>query len=144
MYENDMGEECGERLDGTLFCESQGIAMSKKDYSKNPEPEKKEQPSLATMTRSTPKAVPTRKQPQQLPPYKVLLHNDDVNTFEHVVLSIIKLTTLSMEMAALKTLEAHEHRVSLLLVTHKERAELYQEQFTSVGLTVTIEPDVSK
>ena len=28
----------------------------------------------------------------------------------------------------------------MLLVTHKERAELYQEQFESKGLTVTIEP----
>ena len=30
--------------------------------------------------------------------------------------------------------------VALLLTTHKERAELYQEQFQSKGLTVTIEP----
>ena len=33
---------------------------------------------------------------------------------------------------------------SLLLTTHKERAELYQEQFTSKGLTVTIEPAESE
>ena len=36
--------------------------------------------------------------------------------------------------------EAHETGIALLLVTHKERAELYQEQFQSKGLTVTIEP----
>ena len=30
--------------------------------------------------------------------------------------------------------------VALLLVTHKERAELYADQFQSKGLTVTIEP----
>jgi len=36
--------------------------------------------------------------------------------------------------------EADKTGVALLLTTHKERAELYQEQFTSKGLTVTIEP----
>ena len=39
-----------------------------------------------------------------------------------------------------RTLEAHNAGVSLLLTTHKERAELYQDQFKSKGLTVTIEP----
>ena len=43
--------------------------------------------------------------------------------------------------AAQRALEAHETGVSLLLVTHQERAELYQEQFASCGLTVTIEPE---
>ena len=35
--------------------------------------------------------APTRKLsrpiPRRLPPYRVLLHNDDVNVFEHVVLT---------------------------------------------------------
>ena len=85
--------------------------------------------------------TPTRREPKQLPPYKVLLHNDDVNTFEHVIGSILKVTTIQAEEAVLKALEAHEAGVSLLLVTHKERAELYAEQFTTFQLTVTIEPD---
>ena len=83
---------------------------------------------------------PQRK-PKHLPPYKVLLHNDDVNTFEHVILAILKLTTLEPQQAILKTLEAHESGVSLLLVTHKERAELYVEQFATFNLTVTVEVD---
>ncbi len=87
-------------------------------------------------------AKPSRK-PKQLPPYKVLLHNDDVNTFEHVILSILKLTTLELEEAVVKTLEAHESGVSLLLVTHKERAELYSEQFGTFNITVTIEPEAA-
>jgi ATP-dependent Clp protease adaptor protein ClpS len=82
---------------------------------------------------------PVRK-PRELPPYRVLLHNDDVNTVEHVVRSILHLTELSPEEAVARTLEAHETGVALLLVTHRERAELYQEQFTSLSLTVTIEP----
>ena len=78
---------------------------------------------------------------RQLPPYRVLLHNDDVNTVDHVVHSIVRITSLQVEAAAVKTLEAHERGVALLLVTHRERAELIQEQFTSASLTVTIEPD---
>jgi len=36
--------------------------------------------------------------------------------------------------------EAHKTGVALLLVTHKERAELYAEQFATFKITVTIEP----
>ncbi|HUU85750.1 MAG TPA: ATP-dependent Clp protease adaptor ClpS [Phycisphaerae bacterium] len=94
----------------------------------------------ATQT-APPKMQPKRPKPRQLPPFKVLLHNDDVNDFEHVIRAIIKLTPLSLEEAFQKTLEAHETGVSLLLVTHQERAELYSEQFATMSLTVTIEPD---
>lgn len=83
----------------------------------------------------------TARQTRQLPPFRVILHNDDHNTFEHVILSILRLTPLSEEEAVKRTLEAHETGASLLLVTHKERAELYVEQFASVGLTVTCEAD---
>lgn len=87
------------------------------------------------------KKQPAKMPPRQVPPYKVLLHNDDVNGFPYVIRTICRLTTLSSEEAWTRALEAHESGVSLLLVTHQERAELYQEQFTSAGLTVTIEPD---
>lgn len=76
-----------------------------------------------------------------LPPFKVLLHNDDVNTFDHVIRVIRKLTPLTLEEAVLKTIEAHKSGVALLLVTTKERSELYVEQFATYKLTVTCEPD---
>jgi ATP-dependent Clp protease adaptor protein ClpS len=75
------------------------------------------------------------------PNYKVLLHNDDVNDMVYVIETIKKLTPLSIEEAIQKMTEAHKTGVALLLVTHKERAELYQEQFASCRLTVTIEPE---
>ncbi len=84
---------------------------------------------------------PTRMPPRLLPPYKVLLHNDDVNEFAYVIGAIVKLTPLSREEAIHRTLEAHETGITLLMVTHKERAELIQEQFAACSLTVTIEPD---
>lgn len=86
------------------------------------------------------KPAPPKRKPQQLPPYKVLLHNDDKNAFDHVIRSIVRVTTLSQDDAILRTVEAHETGVALLLVTHQERAELYVDQFASLSLTVTIEP----
>ena len=100
-----------------------------------------EQGGLAVAQSPAKKPAKPARKPKQLPPYKVLLHNDDVTTFEHVILSILKLTTLQLEDAVVKTLEAHESGLALLLVTHKERAELYAEQFATFNITVTIEPE---
>jgi len=86
------------------------------------------------------KPQPPQRKPRKLPPYKVLLHNDDVNTVDHVIKAIVRLTTLDPQQAVLRTLEAHETGVALLLTTHKERAELYCEQFASLSITVTMEP----
>jgi ATP-dependent Clp protease adaptor protein ClpS len=90
---------------------------------------------------AAPDTKPAPPQTRQLPPFKVLLHNDDVNDVEHVVCSILKLTPLSVEEAVQRTLEAHHTGVALLLVTHRERGELYCEQFATYNLTVTLEPD---
>ncbi len=79
-------------------------------------------------------------QTRSLHPWRVILHNDDVNTFEHVIVAIVRLTPLSQGEAVRRTLEAHETGCSLLLTTHRERAELYVEQFASLHLTVTCEP----
>ena len=79
--------------------------------------------------------------PKPLPPWKVLLHNDPVNNFDHVIKTIVELTHLNEMDAKMRTQEADKTGVALLLVTHKERAELYKDQFMSKSLTVTIEPD---
>lgn len=83
----------------------------------------------------------TEKRTRQQPPYRVVLHNDDVNTFEHVIITILKLTPLKEPEAIECTIEAHETGHSVLLVTTRERAELYCEQFATFKLNVTCEPD---
>jgi ATP-dependent Clp protease adapter protein ClpS len=90
--------------------------------------------------KSGPKTTPTKHPPGFLPPWKVLLHNDDKNAVDFVIGTIVELTPLNETEAKVRTTEADKTGVALLLVTHKERAELYQEQFQSKGLTVTIEP----
>ncbi|HSW43949.1 MAG TPA: ATP-dependent Clp protease adaptor ClpS [Phycisphaerae bacterium] len=84
---------------------------------------------------------PATEPPRLLPPWKVILHNDDKNDFDHVIKTIRRLTPLGKEEAILRTLEAHKTGAALLLVTHHERAELYIDQFASCGLTVTAEPE---
>lgn len=87
-----------------------------------------------------PSKSPQRTTPKQLPQFRVLLHNDDVNDPMFVVGTVVELAALAKEKAILVMLEAESTGVALILVTHKERAELYMDQFTSKGLTVTIEP----
>ena len=91
--------------------------------------------------RPSPRKQATKSPPCLLPPWKVILHNDDANELEDVVRTVFRLTPLSKEEATTRTLEAHETGAALLLVTHQERAELYVEQFRSCGLTATAEPD---
>lgn len=81
-----------------------------------------------------------RTKSQQLPPYKVLLHNDDVNDMAYVVRTIMELVHLNRQDAEKRMWEAHTTGLAMLLVTHKEKAELIAEQFASKRLTVTFEP----
>ena len=90
------------------------------------------------MTRPAP--TPSKPKLDELPPFKVLLHNDDVNDMVWVVQTIVELTTIKPKRAVEIMLEADQSGVSLMLVTHKERAELYVEQFKSKNLSVSIEP----
>ena len=100
----------------------------------------KESSENRTSTTTKPRTSPPRV--DKLPPFKVLLHNDDHSDMLDVVKAIVELTPLRKESAVQRMLEAHARGVSLLLTTHKERAELYREQFHSKRLTVTIEPGV--
>jgi ATP-dependent Clp protease adapter protein ClpS len=91
-------------------------------------------------TQAPSKPQPKKIPPKPLPPWKVILHNDEVNAMPEVVETIAMLTPLGLHEAVVRMLEAHYHGRSLLLSTHRERAELYVQQFASRRLTVTIEP----
>jgi len=58
-----------------------------------------------------------------------------------VVRTVMELTRLCRAEATHRMWEAHHSGRSVLLITYRERAELYQEQFASRGLTVSVEPD---
>ncbi len=105
-----------------------------------PPVDEKAKGGTATKSKKARKKSPARKPPQPLPPWNVLLHNDDKNEMGFVVETIVSLTPLNEQAALTRMVEAHKSGLALLLTTHRERAELYQEQFQSKGLVVTIEP----
>lgn len=90
-------------------------------------------------SRKDPRPAPPRV--DCMPPWKVLLHNDDVNDMGYVIETILELTILNRHVAIQRMLEAHTRGLTMLLTTHREHAELLQEQFTSRKLIVTIEAD---
>ncbi len=100
-----------------------------------------ENSGAGSSAKSLPRKSPSHVKPRALPPWRVLLHNDDVNVIDDVVSTLQKLTPLSKQDAIIRATEAHEKGLALLLVTHQERAELYVEQFASCNLTVTAEPE---
>jgi ATP-dependent Clp protease adaptor protein ClpS len=77
---------------------------------------------------------------ERMPQFRVLLHNDHVSDALYVVEALCDLTPLMPQRAAAVMMEAHRTGLALVLMTHRERAELYVEQFRSKKLTVTIEP----
>ena len=83
--------------------------------------------------------APARPGTRRLPPWRILLHNDN-NDMSYVVETIVALTRLTRHDAVVRMREAHNKGLSLLLTTHREHAELLNEQFQSKRLKVTIEP----
>jgi ATP-dependent Clp protease adapter protein ClpS len=97
-------------------------------------------PTLAA-AKVSPKSEPASRPARfPLPRYKVVLLNNEASDMMFVVRTIMELTRLCREEATHKMWEAHHSGRSVLLVTFKERAELYVEQFASKGLNVVIEP----
>jgi len=79
---------------------------------------------------------------KQSPRYKVLLHNDPVNTMEYVVATLQQVVPQLSEQDALAVMmEAHNTGVGLVIVCDLEPAEFYCETLKAKGLTSTIEPE---
>ena len=77
---------------------------------------------------------------RQLPRYKVVLLHNATHELMFIVRTVMELTRLCRAEATHKMWEAHHCGRSVLLVTYRERAELFVEQFASKGLTVALEP----
>ena len=83
-----------------------------------------------------------RQRARLLPPYKVILFNDDYNDMLYVVAVLLRtINTLSQAAAEQIMLTAHLNGNAIVVVCPKEIAEHYQEQLLSYGLTATIEPE---
>ncbi|NEP82663.1 MAG: ATP-dependent Clp protease adapter ClpS [Okeania sp. SIO3C4] len=76
------------------------------------------------------------------PRYRVLLHNDDFNSMEYVVQTLMKtVPSLTQPQAVDIMMEAHSNGIALVITCALEHAEFYCERLKNQGLTSTIEPD---
>ena len=76
------------------------------------------------------------------PRYRVLLHNDDVNSMEYVVQTLMKTVGgMTQPQAVNIMMEAHMSGLALVITCALEHAEFYCQTLKSHGLTSTIEPD---
>lgn len=97
--------------------------------------------SSSTLTEAEP-ALEQRLAPQ----WKVILHNDELTTFEFVIELLITLFRKDAREALRLTYEVHNSGSALIVVTSLERAELYVEQVRSLArgrgypLVATMEP----
>ena len=76
------------------------------------------------------------------PKYKVLLHNDPVNSMEYVAVALREVVPqLSEQDAIAIMLEAHNNGIGLVIVCDLEPAEFYSESLKSKGITSSIEKE---
>lgn len=94
---------------------------------------------MSTQTVEKPDTTVVRK---PAPRYRVLLHNDDFNSMEHVVRTLMQtVPSLTQPQAVSIMMEAHTNGLALVITCALEPAEFYCESLKSNGLTSTIEPD---
>jgi len=77
-----------------------------------------------------------------LRPYRVVLHNDEHNSMEHVIESLRKAVPgMTLGKATAIMWAAHTEGKAVVIACPLELAELYQQRILSFGLTATIERD---
>ena len=83
----------------------------------------------------------TDRQTTTIPLYRVLLHNDDVNSMEHVVRALMIVFKFGQNTGEKIMIKAHHEGVALCTIEPFEQAELHRDQLISFSLIATIEPE---
>ena len=91
-------------------------------------------------------AAVLEKKPSELknksPKYKVLLHNDPVNSMEYVTNTLREVVPQLSEQDAISImLEAHNTGIGLVIICDLEPAEFYSESLKSKGISSSIEKE---
>ena len=99
---------------------------------------------LSNTTKTLPGPLPgtiTAQGTIHMPKFKVLLHNDDQNTMEHVIKALTRVFKFKLHECERIMLEAHRNGIALCTVEPLEQAEFHKEQLASYSLIATIEPE---
>ena len=89
-------------------------------------------PVVSTMSRPKSKAA-TSNATNQLPPYNVIVVNDEEHTFEYVIDLLTKLFHHAASKAEELTWKIHNEGRAIVYTTHKEKAELKRDQVLAAG-----------
>lgn len=87
---------------------------------------------IATLSPPKPKTVETTSTRRQ-PPYHVIILNDEVHTFEYVIILLGQIFGHSRMKGEELALKIHNEGRAVVFTTHKERAELKREQVLGFG-----------
>jgi ATP-dependent Clp protease adaptor protein ClpS len=102
----------------------------------------KESPSPSTAVEAKEKeqqAKPARcPEPGKLPPYNVVLLDDDEHSFEYVIQMLGAIFGYDEQKAFKMATEVNEQGRVIVLTTHKEKAELKRDQITAYGADALI------
>ena len=103
-------------------------------------------PSIKSEQSMSNNSAVIEKKPAELrsksPKYKVLLHNDPINSMEYVTITLREVVPqLSEQDAIAIMLEAHNTGIGLVIICDLEPAEFYSESLKSKGISSSIEKD---
>lgn len=87
---------------------------------------------VSTQSRPKTKAVEST-ETKKLPPYNVVILNDEEHTFEYVIDLLTKLFSHSLSTAETLTWRIHNTGRAIVYTTHKEKAELKRDQVLGWG-----------
>jgi ATP-dependent Clp protease adapter protein ClpS len=77
-----------------------------------------------------------------LPPHKVIVHNNDHNTFDEVIAILMKAVAgMALEEAIGYTYQIHLTGAAVVFTGDVEEAESCARTIRSIGIKVTVEPD---
>ena len=70
---------------------------------------------------------------RRIPPYNVVILNDEDHTFQYVIELLVKLFAHPIPRAKQLTWEIHTRGRAIVYTTHKEKAELKRDQVLAYG-----------
>jgi ATP-dependent Clp protease adaptor protein ClpS len=89
-------------------------------------------PIVSTLSRPKSKTA-TSTSSRQLPPYNVIVLNDEEHTFEYVIELLAKVFAHATATAEKLTWKIHHEGRAVVYTTHKEKAELKRDQILAYG-----------
>lgn len=109
-----------------------------------PAPRSRPLVATATPTRAPQRVASPRFTVQWLPPYKVVVHDNDYNTFDEVIGILMRAVPgMTLGQAVEHAYRIHEIGSTVPYTGLLDAAETVAQTIRTIGIQVTVEPDVS-